>query len=81
MCQDGALLLLPGTHSLFCVFSNGCPPFSCFPLQVPFQLAPQPRVDRASWTPEGFPGPGCWESRKGNGRGCGGWAERTRALS
>lgn len=81
MCRDGALLSLPATHSLFGVLSNGCPPVSCFPLQVPFQLAPQPRVHRASWNPEGFPGPGCWESRKGNGRGCGGWAERTPALS
>lgn len=76
-----SLLFLPATHSLFYVLGNGCPLLTRFPLQVPFQLAPQPRVDRPSWNSRGFPGPGCWESREGNGRECGERAERTPALS
>lgn len=61
---------LTPSHMLH-VLSKRCSSLTCFPLQVPFQLAPQPRIKRASWNPEGFLGLGCWECWKGNGMGCG----------
>lgn len=57
--------LIP-SHPLH-ILSNRCSSHTCFPLQVSFQLAIQPGIDRASWNSEGFPGLGCWECRKGNG--------------
>lgn len=61
-------LFLPATHSLFYVLSNRCPPLVCFPLQVPFQRAPQPRADRTCLAQAiGNPG-GEWEGMCAMGR-------------